>query len=199
MSMILDLANVDPRTLIGKGKVGLLDSTGTYDVDRYALGLRVLEAPAADPLDGRGGAARRRPQGLGVGPRHAQRARAADADFPVLHPVGHRGRRQLPQALHPDLPAAGGADDDGRLHQHGDGAHRRLCAAAQDPRHAEDRVRGVPRLCRDARQGRLHARNSASRRSPTSRARWRCSARSPRACRCLRASRCCSTSRATTR
>ena len=36
MSMILDLANVDPRTLIGKGKVGLLDSTGTYDVDRYA-------------------------------------------------------------------------------------------------------------------------------------------------------------------
>jgi ribonucleoside-diphosphate reductase beta chain len=35
MSMI-DLARVDPRTLIGKGRVGLLDSTGTYDVDRYA-------------------------------------------------------------------------------------------------------------------------------------------------------------------
>ena len=35
MSMI-DLARVDPRTLIGKGRVGLLDSAGTYDVDRYA-------------------------------------------------------------------------------------------------------------------------------------------------------------------
>ena len=33
MSMIL--AGCDPRTLIGKGKVGLLDATGTYDVDRY--------------------------------------------------------------------------------------------------------------------------------------------------------------------
>ena len=36
------------------------------------LGLRVLEAPAADPLDGRGSAARRRHQGLGVGPRDAE-------------------------------------------------------------------------------------------------------------------------------
>ena len=36
MSMIVDLAGIDPRTLIGKGKVGLLDSTGTYDVDRYS-------------------------------------------------------------------------------------------------------------------------------------------------------------------
>ena len=86
-----------------------------------------------------------------------QRARPADADLPLLHAVRRRGRRQLPQALHPDLPAARDADDDGGLHQHGDGAHRRLCAAAQDARHAEDRVRGVPRLCRDARQGRLHA------------------------------------------
>src|SRR5499433_2154248 len=33
---VIDLARVDPRTLIGKGRVGLLDSTGTYDVDRYA-------------------------------------------------------------------------------------------------------------------------------------------------------------------
>jgi len=31
-----DLGKADPRTLIGKGRVGLLDSTGTYDVDRYA-------------------------------------------------------------------------------------------------------------------------------------------------------------------
>ena len=30
------LTKVDPRTLIGKGRIGLLDSTGTYDVDRYA-------------------------------------------------------------------------------------------------------------------------------------------------------------------
>src|SRR6188472_2178668 len=33
---VVDLSRADPRTLIGKGRVGLLDSTGTYDVDRYA-------------------------------------------------------------------------------------------------------------------------------------------------------------------
>lgn len=33
---VKDISRVNPRTLIGKGKVGLLDSTGTYDVDRYA-------------------------------------------------------------------------------------------------------------------------------------------------------------------
>lgn len=33
---VVDLGGVDPRALIGKGRVGLLDSTGTYDVDRYA-------------------------------------------------------------------------------------------------------------------------------------------------------------------
>ncbi|MBV8688283.1 MAG: ribonucleotide-diphosphate reductase subunit beta [Alphaproteobacteria bacterium] len=33
---VVDLSKIDPRTLIGKGRVGLLDSTGTYDVDRYA-------------------------------------------------------------------------------------------------------------------------------------------------------------------
>ena len=32
----LDLGGVDPRTLIGTGKVGLLKSTGTYDVSRYS-------------------------------------------------------------------------------------------------------------------------------------------------------------------
>ena len=32
---VADLSRIDPRTLIGKGRVGLLDSTGTYDVDRY--------------------------------------------------------------------------------------------------------------------------------------------------------------------
>src|ERR1700754_1575404 len=30
-----DLGNVDPRTLIGKGSIGLLNATGTYDVTRY--------------------------------------------------------------------------------------------------------------------------------------------------------------------
>jgi ribonucleoside-diphosphate reductase beta chain len=30
-----DLGAVDPRTLIGKGRIGLLDATGTYDVERY--------------------------------------------------------------------------------------------------------------------------------------------------------------------
>src|SRR6267142_272371 len=33
---VIDLARVDPRTLIGTGRVGLLDSTGTYDIDRYS-------------------------------------------------------------------------------------------------------------------------------------------------------------------
>jgi ribonucleoside-diphosphate reductase beta chain len=33
---VVDLSGLDPRTLIGKGRVGLLDSTGSYDVDRYA-------------------------------------------------------------------------------------------------------------------------------------------------------------------
>ena len=33
---VVDLSGVDPRTLIDKGRVGLLDSTGSYDVDRYA-------------------------------------------------------------------------------------------------------------------------------------------------------------------
>jgi len=31
----MNLADVDPRTLIGSGKVGLLTATGTYDVERY--------------------------------------------------------------------------------------------------------------------------------------------------------------------
>ncbi|HWE75834.1 MAG TPA: ribonucleotide-diphosphate reductase subunit beta [Stellaceae bacterium] len=35
MSVIASLADTDPRELIGKGKVGLLTATGTYDVERY--------------------------------------------------------------------------------------------------------------------------------------------------------------------
>ncbi len=34
--LIGDLSKVDPKTLIGMGKIGLLDSTGTYDVERYS-------------------------------------------------------------------------------------------------------------------------------------------------------------------
>jgi ribonucleoside-diphosphate reductase beta chain len=33
--MTIDFGAIDPRTLIGTGKVGLLKSTGTYDVSRY--------------------------------------------------------------------------------------------------------------------------------------------------------------------
>ena len=33
--MNLNLSGIDPRTLIGTGKVGLLTATGTYDVNRY--------------------------------------------------------------------------------------------------------------------------------------------------------------------
>jgi ribonucleoside-diphosphate reductase beta chain len=32
----IDFGKLDPRSLIGTGRVGLLESTGTYDVDRYA-------------------------------------------------------------------------------------------------------------------------------------------------------------------
>src|ERR1700756_3488164 len=32
---VTDLGSVDPRSLIGKGTIGLLNSTGTYDVTRY--------------------------------------------------------------------------------------------------------------------------------------------------------------------
>jgi ribonucleoside-diphosphate reductase beta chain len=35
MSVIASLADIDPRELIGTGKVGLLTATGTYDVERY--------------------------------------------------------------------------------------------------------------------------------------------------------------------
>ena len=42
----VDLSRIDPRTLIGKGRVGLLDSTGTYDVDRY--GCLLYTSDAAD-------------------------------------------------------------------------------------------------------------------------------------------------------
>ena len=31
----MNLGNTDPRSLIGTGKVGLLEATGTYDVNRY--------------------------------------------------------------------------------------------------------------------------------------------------------------------
>ena len=36
MSIITDLSTLNPKTLIGKGRIGLLDSTGTYDVERYS-------------------------------------------------------------------------------------------------------------------------------------------------------------------
>jgi ribonucleoside-diphosphate reductase beta chain len=36
MSVNADFASFNPRLLIGTGRVGLLESTGTYDVDRYA-------------------------------------------------------------------------------------------------------------------------------------------------------------------
>ncbi len=32
---IMELTHIDPRTLIGTGKIGLLTATGTYDVERY--------------------------------------------------------------------------------------------------------------------------------------------------------------------
>src|ERR1700759_1922844 len=75
----------------------------------------MLEAPAADPLDGRGGAAGRRHPGMAVGPPVAGGKVAADPDLPLLHAKRRGSGRQLSQALHPHLPAAGSTDDDGRL------------------------------------------------------------------------------------
>ena len=60
---------IEDVTLIGTGRVGLLDLHRQLRRRPLCLGLRLLEAPAADPLDGRGSAARRRHQGLVVGPR----------------------------------------------------------------------------------------------------------------------------------
>ena len=36
---MISLATTDPRELIGTGRVGLLTSTGSYDVERYPWGL----------------------------------------------------------------------------------------------------------------------------------------------------------------
>ena len=33
--MSMNLGKIDPRTLIGKGTVVLLNATGTYDITRY--------------------------------------------------------------------------------------------------------------------------------------------------------------------
>ena len=33
--MSVNLGKVDPRSLIGKGTIGLLNATGTYDITRY--------------------------------------------------------------------------------------------------------------------------------------------------------------------
>jgi ribonucleoside-diphosphate reductase beta chain len=35
MNINLDFCNIDPKTLINTGRVGLLDNSGTYDIDRY--------------------------------------------------------------------------------------------------------------------------------------------------------------------
>ena len=32
---VKNIGSVDPRTLIGKGTIGLLNATGTYDITRY--------------------------------------------------------------------------------------------------------------------------------------------------------------------
>ena len=178
-------------TLIGKGTVGLLNATGTYDVDRYPWAYEFWKRQQQTHWMGEEVPLGADIKDWSLGPRHRRRARAADPDLPLLHAVGRRSRRQLPQALHPDLPAAGSADDDGRLHQYGDGAYRRLCAAAEDAGHAADRVRGVPRLCARCAPRPITCTPSASRPAPTWRAPWPCSAPSPRACRCSPASRCC--------
>ena len=46
MSVISSLADVDPRSLIGKGRVGLLDSTGTFPNDESVVAARAKPAEA---------------------------------------------------------------------------------------------------------------------------------------------------------
>ncbi len=154
-----------------------------------SVGLRLLEAPAADPLDARGGAARRGRQGLGRQPQR-QRARPADADLPLLHAVGRGSERQLHGALFTRVPADRDQDDAGLVLQHGDDPHRGLRAAARDDRHARQRVLGLHPVQGDEGQARLHAEVRRRDATGTSCAPWRCSAPSPKACSCSPPSRC---------
>src|SRR6478735_10701183 len=71
---------------------------------RIPVGLRVLEAAAADPLDARGSAARRGLPRLGAEALRA-RAQPADADLPLLHPGRHRRAELLPRAVRPRVQA----------------------------------------------------------------------------------------------
>ena len=132
--------------LIGTGKIGLLNSTGTYDVTRYPWAYDCWKRQQQTHWMGE-------EVPLGADIKDWQSGQLTDAEKNLLTQIfrfftqsRRRSGRQLPQALHPHLPAAGSADDDGRLHQYGDGAYRRLCPAAEDPGHAPDRIRGLPRL-----------------------------------------------------
>ena len=83
----MDLGDVDPRSLIGKGTIGLLNSTGTYDVTRYPWAYDCWkrqqqthwmgeEVPlGADIKDWQSGHLTDAEKG------------SADPDFPLLHPV----------------------------------------------------------------------------------------------------------------
>src|SRR5215217_756292 len=77
---------------------------------RISLGIRLLEAPAADPLDAGGSAARRGLPRLGA---EADRSRAqpADPDLPLLHPGRCRGAGLLPRQIRPRVQADRDQDD----------------------------------------------------------------------------------------
>ena len=121
---------------------------------RISLGVRLLEAPAADPLDAGGGAARRGLPRLGA-EADRPRAQPAHPDLPLLHPGRRRGAGLLPRQIWPGVQADRDQDDADRLLQHGDGAHRRLLAPARHDRHARERIWHVPSVQGDEGQARL--------------------------------------------
>ncbi len=121
---------------------------------RISLGLRHVEAPAADPLDARGSSLGRGLPRLGAEDQRA-RTQPAHPDIPLLHPGRYRGAGLLPRQIRPRVQADRSQDDARRLLQHGDGAHRGVQPPARHHRHARKRIRHVPRIPGNARQARL--------------------------------------------
>ena len=126
-----------PRGRRTSGAVRPADREPGLQAVPLPVGLRGLADPAARPLAARGGAARRRREGLAPQPER-RRAQPADADLPLLHPGRCRGEQLLHEALLAGIQADRSADDAVGVLQHRDRAHRRLQPPARHDRHAGD-------------------------------------------------------------
>ncbi len=144
--MSVNFGAADPRSLIGTGKVGLLTSTGTYDVERYPWAYECWKRQQQTHWMGE-------EVPLGSDIKDWQSGRLAESEKNLLTQIfrfftqsdvevsDNYLKRYIPY-----LPAPGIADDDGRVHQHGNSPHRRLRLASEDPRNAAVGVRGLSRL-----------------------------------------------------